>query len=104
MSPLGAVTTTRGFRRPVANLSILNPAFTLGMTPSGCAAHFGPLSTWGVSKGGGKSLAVSLRRTPGASVDQSPNASLPVSSLLVSGVACGVGEVAAFVFDCCPQA
>src|SRR5262249_31228490 len=79
-SPLGARTMTRGTTNPVANSVTLNPSGALGHAPSGRLTGLGWLLAEGVSYGVARSSTVILRRTPGASVVQSPRAAPPVQT------------------------
>src|SRR5215469_12086084 len=78
MSPFGAVRRNRGSRKPLAYNSILNPGGTLGCALAGRFTTRARLIARAFELGGGKSLTVILRMTPGASLVQSPIASLPV--------------------------
>src|SRR6266478_3797611 len=79
MSPFGAVSRNRGSRNPPAYKSILNPVGTLSCAFAGRPMTRGRLIARTFELGGGKSATVILRRTPGASLVQSPIAVLPVS-------------------------
>jgi hypothetical protein len=79
-SPFGAVMILRGLLNFSASKSTSNPAGAFNAAPSGRRTMCGPLSTDFVANGAGKSFVVSIRRTPGASVLQSPSASAPVRS------------------------
>src|SRR4051795_743858 len=81
MSPLGAVRRKRGSRNPEAYSSILNPGGTWSLASLGRGTSRGELLAERVAPGGGRASTVIFRRTPGASVVQSPKAFLPVSSL-----------------------
>ena len=91
MSPLGAVTILRGLRKPVAYSDTWKPLGARGIAPSGRLTSLGKLLADGVSNGLGRSSTVILRRTPGASVVQSPRASRPVKTVGLLAVGrCGL--------------
>src|SRR5262249_12345552 len=78
MSPFGAVRRNRGSRNPVAYNSILNPGGTLGFASAGRSTTRARLIAKAFEPGGGKSCAVILRVTPGASLVQSDIVGLTV--------------------------
>src|SRR6186713_1861698 len=80
MSPFGAVTMALGPLRPVANSATENPSGAWGSAFAGRFLSEAMRVAEGVAKGGGRSDTVILRRTPGASLVQSPMPSLPVFS------------------------
>ena len=77
-SPLGAVRTTRGLESPAAKRSTAKPGSAFGTTAGVRGARRGGLPTEAVAKGEGRSAGVIRRRTPGASVRQSPKAAWPI--------------------------
>jgi hypothetical protein len=94
----------RGFVSLSANFSTRKPAGTRGVAPAGCGIRRGWFRTDSVANGAGKSAVVNLRRTPGASVVQSPIAASPVNNSLPArrgASACGVGVARLFA---CPPA
>ena len=68
-------------------MSILNPAGTCSCAPFGAAITRGGLIASTDERGAGKSSTIIFRRTPGASVVQSPIAALPVSTFEGASVA-----------------
>ena len=84
-SPFGARTIDRGFLKPVANSVTSKPSGTFGQAPSGRLTMRGWLFDELVSYGAASSSSVIRRRTPGASVVQSPSASLPLSVVRARG-------------------
>src|SRR5258707_4974981 len=78
MSPFGATRTVRGSRRLEANSSTWKPGGTFGAAKTGFAITRGGFDADRVAYDGERT--VSLRRTKGASVRQSPYAALPVNS------------------------
>src|ERR1700722_17911597 len=78
MSPFGAVRMTRGVLSPVANCSTVKPGGAFGTSASVQASWCDMFAVERVAYGAGKSAGVIRRRTPGASVRQSPNAAAPV--------------------------
>jgi hypothetical protein len=64
--------------RPLATSSTTKPGGAFGQALAGRAKTVGPLLTLGVAYGGGMSVGVILRLTPGASLRQSPYAAVPV--------------------------
>src|SRR5689334_22578515 len=86
MSPFGATRMSRGFFRPAVNSSTLNPEGTTGNLPAGRGMSLGPFSTDSVRNGLGMSAGVMRRRTPGASVVQSPAAPWPVKTFVFCGL------------------
>src|SRR6185437_12580204 len=77
-SPSGATRMTRGTSRRSANSDTVNPGGTASAAPAGCRTTRGVSRAVAVANGAGRSASVILRRTPGASVRQSPNAAAPV--------------------------
>jgi hypothetical protein len=71
-SPFGATRTTRGSLRPEANKLTAKPSSAFGQAPSGRATTHDGLAAERDAPGAGRSASVSLRRTPGASLRQSP--------------------------------
>ena len=71
---------TRGAARPEAKRSTAKPGGAWGTTAGVLGALLGKLAAERVAKGGGMSAGVISRRTPGASVIQSPKAADPVST------------------------
>src|SRR5438876_6983862 len=82
MSLFGAVSRNRGSRNPPAYNSIVKPGGTRSCAPAGRSTTCARLIAKIFELGAGKSLTVILRRTPGASLFQSPFAALPVSRVL----------------------
>ena len=66
-------------------LGDLEPLGARGMAPAGRRRALGELLAEGVSNGFGRSSRVIRRRTPGASVVQSPRASCPVKTTAAAG-------------------
>ncbi len=81
MSPFGATRMTRGLLRPLAKRSTVKPGGAFGMSTPVRAARCDLYAVDFVAKGAGRSAGVIRRRTPGASVRQSPNASAPVRTV-----------------------
>src|SRR5262249_55318398 len=92
MSPFGAVRRNRGSRKPAAYNSTLNPGGTLGCALAGRATTLARLIARAFELGGGKSWTVILRVMPGASLVQSPIASLPVRTAPFSAAAVRLGS------------
>src|SRR5436309_9639439 len=93
MSPLGAVSRNRGSRNPPAYHSILKPGGTRSCAPAGRSTTCARLIARIFELGGGKSATVILRRTPGASLLQSPIAALPVSSVFSAATPTGTAKL-----------
>ncbi len=72
-----------------------NPLGARGIAPSGRLTSRGKLLADGVSKGFGRSSTVILRRTPGASVVQSPRASCPVKTAVGRSPSAHAASIAA---------
>src|SRR6185295_12069673 len=96
-SPLGAVRIMRGSLTLVVSRSTTKPSGTRGSAPGGRRTILASLSADGVAYGAGRSSGVSLRRTPGPSVVQSPIAARPVSTAGAAGAPAGDGAPAASV-------
>src|SRR4051812_30276445 len=96
-SPLGAVRIMRGSLTLVVSRSTTKPSGTRGSAPAGRRTIAAPLSADGVAYGAGRSSGVSLRRTPGASVVQSPIAARPVRTAGAAGASSGGGAPTASV-------
>src|SRR4029079_14733113 len=72
---------TRGFFIPVATSSTEKPWGAFGFAPSGIEIVSGRFAADSVTKGGGRSLGLIRRRTPGESLCPSPNAAEPGSTV-----------------------
>src|SRR5262249_19605710 len=92
-----AVRIMRGSLTLVVSRSTTKPSGTRGSAPGGRRTSLASLSTDGVAYGAGRSSGVSLRRTPGASVVQSPIAAPPVSTAAAAGAPARHGAPAASV-------
>src|SRR4029434_521373 len=78
MSPFGAVRIIRGWLTSLVRSSTAKPSGTRGSAPDGRGTIVALLSADCVAYGAGRSAGNSVRRTPGASVVQSPIAACPV--------------------------
>src|SRR5215469_5501093 len=94
ISPLGAVRSQRGFSKPDANNSTLNPAGATGHTFSGRATRSAPFSADFVANGSGRSFTVILRVVPGFSYRKSVNGAAGEGSLIAAPVAARAGAEA----------
>src|SRR5438132_11842898 len=84
MSLFGAVSRNRGSRNPPAYNSIVKPGGTRSCAPAGRSTTCARLIAKIFELGAGKSVTVILRRTPGASLVQSPIAACQVTQVTLS--------------------
>src|SRR5215468_2688287 len=103
-SPLGAVRIMRGWLTLVVSRSTTKPSGTRGSAPGGRRTRVASLSTDGVAYGAGRSSGTSLRRTPGASVVQSPIAARPVRTAGPGGAEAGAAAAGPSAGDGAPAA
>jgi hypothetical protein len=77
MSPFGATRSSRGPAKPEANCCTVKPAGTDRTAPAGRATFMGLSRAEGVAKFAGRSATLTVCRTPGPSLRQSPGSGGP---------------------------